>query len=118
MTLLVFTVAAFGGAAAHIARIFRAPDINALVFFGCWMLTDPPTSPARPGDQVWFGALAAAIGATLFLLFGVQWFVLAGLPIANAGESLRRLRSGRGIRQADGRRGVGIAETVHSANRQ
>lgn len=99
-SLLIFTVASFGGAAGHAEQVFRAPDINALLFFACFMLTDPPTSPARQGDQIWFGAVAGTIGAGVFLLTGVQWFILAGLPASNAVESLRRVAVARRRRLA------------------
>jgi Na+-translocating ferredoxin:NAD+ oxidoreductase RnfD subunit len=104
-TLLVMTFASFGGAAVHTEQVFRAPDINALVFFGAFMLTDPPTSPAKQGDQVWFGAVAGVIAAIVFLATGVQWFILAGLPVANAAESVRRVVVARRRRvAATGRR--------------
>lgn len=91
VSLAILTAASFLGEAARVAQIFRAPDINALVFFAGIMLTDPPTSPARQGDQVWFGALAGVVAAVIFVLLGVQWFILAGLPLANLAESLRRV---------------------------
>jgi len=104
VSLGVFTAASFMGASAQVAQVFRAPDINALVFFACLMLTDPPTSPAKQPDQIWFGATAGLLGAVVFLLFGVQWFILAGLPVANLAESLRRLaaRPKPGARPARG----------------
>ena len=97
--LTVVTVAAFLGDAQATAQVFRLPDINALVFFAGFILTDPPTSPAKPADQVWFGALVGLLGAVTFLRFGVQWFILAGLPVANAAESLRRVIAGRRARR-------------------
>ncbi len=90
-SLVGFSVASFFGAGAQVAQVFRAPDINALFFFAAFMLTDPPTSPARHGDQVWFGTVAGAIAVAIFLRFGAQWFILAGLPVANLLESLRRM---------------------------
>lgn len=101
-SLSIFSVAAFAGAATHVVQIFRAPDINAMVFFACFMLDDPPTSPAHHQDQIWFGTLAGAAGAVIFLLTGVQWFLMAGLPLANACESIRRVfvaRRKRGTRR-------------------
>ena len=95
----VCTVAAFAGDAAATAQVFRAPDINALVFFACFMLTDPPTSPAKPRDQAWFGALVGLIGGIVFLVSGVQWFILAGLPVGNAAESVRRVLAARRVRR-------------------
>ncbi len=99
-SISVFTVSAFAGAATHVVQIFRAPDINSMVFFACFMLDDPPTSPAYHRDQIWFGALAGAIGAAVFLLTGVQWYLMAGLPLANACESIRRVIVARRKRSA------------------
>lgn len=92
---LVFTVASFGGAAAHAVQIYRSPDTEMLLFFAAFMLTDPPTSPTRPRDQVWYGIVVGAAAAAIFLKFGVQWFLLGGLLLGNAVESARRLVSQR-----------------------
>lgn len=89
--LLIFTVAAFAGNARQVAEIFRAPDIEAMLFFACFMLTDPPTSPAKQPDQVWFGVAVAAASATAFLALGALWFLAGGLLVGNALESLRRV---------------------------
>lgn len=93
--LTLFTVASFAGAARHTLQIFRSPDIEMLLFFAGFMLTDPPTSPARDRDQVWYGVLVGAASAALFLRFGVQWFPLGGLLLGNLVESLRRLAAAR-----------------------
>ena len=90
-SLLIFTVAAFAGHAQQVAEIFRAPDIQAMLFFACFMLTDPPTSPAKPPDQVWFGIAVAAASAAAFLTLGALWFLAGGLLVGNALESLRRV---------------------------
>lgn len=94
-TILSFTVASYFGAAGQVAQVFRAPDINALVFFSCLMLTDPPTSPAKRADQLWFGVLAGLLAVVIFLASGVQWFIFGGLPVANLVESLRRVAARR-----------------------
>ena len=39
----------------------RPPFINATLFFGFFMLTDPPTSPGKDRDQIMFGILTAVI---------------------------------------------------------
>ena len=93
--IVAFMVSSFAGATAQVAQVFRAPDINALVFFSALMLTDPPTSPAKREDQLWFGALAGVLAVLLFLTTGVQWFIFAGLPVANLAESLRRIAARR-----------------------
>lgn len=108
------TVAAFLGDAQATAQVFRLPDINALVFFAGFMLTDPPTSPAKPADQVWFGAVVGLLGAATFLRFGVQWFIFAGLPVANAAESLRRILAGRRARRPRSERAPQPAITAAS----
>jgi Na+-translocating ferredoxin:NAD+ oxidoreductase RnfD subunit len=95
--LLGFTIASLLGATSQVAQVYRTPDIQALLFFAAFMLTDPPTSPARQGDQVWFGAVAGAASVAIFLMLGVQWFVIAGLPLGNALESLRRLAARRHV---------------------
>ena len=46
-------------APAAVAELFRAPVVEATLFLDLFMLTDPPTPPARSLDQVWIGALVA-----------------------------------------------------------
>jgi Na+-translocating ferredoxin:NAD+ oxidoreductase RnfD subunit len=106
MALIAFAVSSFFGAAAQVAQVFRAPDINALFFFAAIMLTDPPSSPARREDQIWFGAVAGALAVLIFLTTGVQWFIFGGLPVANALESLRRVTARRGALAAKAAGGV------------
>ena len=53
---LLFAAFAYAGDPARVAEIFRVPDVNATLFFALFMLTDPPTSPARYRDQVVFGS--------------------------------------------------------------
>ncbi len=89
---LIFTAAAFLGDAARVAEIFRAPDLHAALFFAFFMLTDPPTSPTRYRDQVWYGLLVAVASAACFLFFGSVYFLLAGLLVGNLWETWRRLR--------------------------
>jgi Na+-translocating ferredoxin:NAD+ oxidoreductase RnfD subunit len=69
---------------AGVAEMFRQPFVQAALFLAFFMLTDPPTSPNRYADQVWFGLLAALI-AGLTQLFGAgQTFLLLGVLAANA----------------------------------
>lgn len=88
----LFTVVAFAGDPARVAELFRAPDINAAFFCACFMLTDPPTSPVRYRDQVWFGLIAAVVSAVVFLELGGVYYLLAGVLAANAWETGRRWR--------------------------
>ena len=65
------------------AEMFRPPFIQSTIFFACFMLTDPPTSPGRYADQVWIGTLVA-LASVLSQLFGAgQAYLLVGLLVGN-----------------------------------
>jgi Na+-translocating ferredoxin:NAD+ oxidoreductase RnfD subunit len=61
----------------------RPPFINATLFFAFFMLTDPPTSPAKAKDQFLFGVLTAVVGAVVYGLFGGLMYLFIGLLIGN-----------------------------------
>jgi Na+-translocating ferredoxin:NAD+ oxidoreductase RnfD subunit len=61
----------------------RPPFINAALFFGFFMLTDPPTSPAKVKDQIIFGILTAIAGTVVYGLFGGLIYFFIGLLIGN-----------------------------------
>lgn len=61
----------------------RSPFINASLFFALFMLTDPPTSPAKNKDQVIFGILSAVVGAVIYGIFGGLMYLFIGLLIGN-----------------------------------
>lgn len=61
----------------------RPPFINATLFFGCFMLTDPPTSPAKIRDQVVFGIIAAITGTVIYELYGGLMYLFIGLLAGN-----------------------------------
>jgi len=86
----LFTAAAFMRDPLQVAEIFRAPDLNAALFFALFMLTDPPTSPTRFSDQVIFGLIVALGSFVAYLTFGALYFLLAGLLLGNAWEMWRR----------------------------
>ena len=86
------TAAAFIGDPAHVAEMFRAPDVNAAIYFAFFMVTDPPTSPPRARDQVVFGVITAVVAFVVFEATGAAHFMLAGLLVANAWEAWRRTR--------------------------
>ncbi len=66
-----------------VAEMFREPFLQAALFLAFFMLTDPPTSPNRYGDQAWYG-LVAALGAGAAQLLGAgQVFLLLGVLVAN-----------------------------------
>jgi len=62
---------------------FRSPFINAALFFGFFMLTDPPTSPAKHKDQVIFGFLTALSGVIVYAIFGGLTYLFIGLFVGN-----------------------------------
>lgn len=86
------TCAAFAGDPAHMAALFRAPDVHMALFFAGFMATDPPTSPPRHRDQVRYGALAAIVGFVLFTTIHSVWFLPGGLLAANLYEGWRKWR--------------------------
>ncbi|AZU60117.1 RnfABCDGE type electron transport complex subunit D [Neobacillus mesonae] len=61
----------------------RPPFINAALFFAFFMLTDPPTSPAKNKNQVIFGILAAVSGTIVYGLFGGLTYLYIGAFIGN-----------------------------------
>ncbi len=99
---LLFTATAFLGDPARVAEIYRAPDLHAALFFGFFMVTDPPTAPPRARDQVVFGLITAVAGYAVFELVGAAYFLLAGLLVANVWEAVRRVRV-RARREKGGR---------------
>jgi Na+-translocating ferredoxin:NAD+ oxidoreductase RnfD subunit len=94
---LLFTVMAFGGDPRLVAEIFRSPDVNAVLFFAFFILTDPPTSPAKYRDQILYGVIVAAASFAIFELVGAAHYLLSGVLVGNVWEAWRR-------RQADARR--------------
>ncbi|MES1166378.1 MAG: hypothetical protein ABUL68_00105, partial [Pseudomonadota bacterium] len=95
---LLFTLTAFLGDPGRVAEIYRTPDLHAALYFGCFMVTDPPTAPPRSRDQVVFGLIVAAASYAVFELLGAVYFLLAGLLVGNAWEAWRRVRSPSGQR--------------------
>src|SRR5262249_37845130 len=97
-----FTTTAFVGRPADVAEIFRAPDLHAALYFACFILTDPPTSPVRHRDQIVAGAVTAVVSWALFERAGVEWYLLGGVLAANVVEAARRWQLRR--RRATNRR--------------
>lgn len=89
---LLATIAAFVGDPAHVAELYRAPDLHAALFLAFFMVTDPPTSPPKRADQVVFGAIAGVASYGVFAFIGAVHFLLAGVLVANGWEAWRRLR--------------------------
>jgi enediyne biosynthesis protein E5 len=74
-----------------VAEMFRGPFVQAALFLCAFMLTDPPTSPGRDRDQLWMGALAAAVSCTAQLAGAGQIYLLLGLLATNAALAAQRV---------------------------
>ncbi|MGG5252784.1 RnfABCDGE type electron transport complex subunit D [Neobacillus sp. SM06] len=72
------------------ADAFRPPFINATLFFGFFMLTDPPTSPAKSKSQIVFGMLTAAAGVLVYGMFGGLAYLYIGLVLGNLYQHLQK----------------------------
>jgi Na+-translocating ferredoxin:NAD+ oxidoreductase RnfD subunit len=97
---LLFTVTAFTGDSAWVAEIFRTPDVQAVLYFGLFILTDPPTSPIKYRDQIVFAVIVAVSSYGIFESTGAVSYLLAGVLVGNLWESWRRVqrRAGYGVR--------------------
>ena len=73
-----------------LAAVFRPPFLNACLFFGLLMVTDPATSPNRQTDQLWFGAITALVSAAAFIVTHGLHYLFIGLIVANAWFAWRR----------------------------
>lgn len=78
-----FTGVAFSHPVA-VAEMFREPFLQAVLFLAAFMLTDPPTSPNRYVDQVWYGVVAAISAGLAQLLGAGEIYLLLGVLVANA----------------------------------
>jgi Na+-translocating ferredoxin:NAD+ oxidoreductase RnfD subunit len=90
---LLFTASSWVGDPAHYVEIYRQPDLHAALYFGFFMVTDPPTSPPRAREQLIFGVVTALVCYAFFQLVGLVYFLSAGLMVANAWEAWRRVRA-------------------------
>jgi Na+-translocating ferredoxin:NAD+ oxidoreductase RnfD subunit len=90
---LLFTVTAFWGDPNGVAEVFRSPDLNALLFFAFFILTDPPTSPVKYPDQLLCGVIVAAVSYAAYEWVGAAYYLLAGVLVGNVWEAWRRVRS-------------------------
>jgi Na+-translocating ferredoxin:NAD+ oxidoreductase RnfD subunit len=86
----LFTATAYVSDPRWVAEIYRAPDLQAALYFAFIILTDPPTSPAKYPDQIIFGIMAAVVAFLTFEWAGVVYFLLAGVLVGNVWEAWRR----------------------------
>jgi enediyne biosynthesis protein E5 len=84
---------------AAVAEMFRSPFIQSALFLAFFMLTDPPTSPNRLQDQVWYGLIAGGVACVSQLLGAGQVFLLLGVLAANVWLAVRRWWLRRPARQ-------------------
>lgn len=85
----LFTAASFAGG-PEVGSVFRAPDLQAALFFAFFMLDDPPTCPVKYRDQAIFGVVVAAVAFGAFEYFGWLYYLLAGLLVGNAWWAVQR----------------------------
>jgi Na+-translocating ferredoxin:NAD+ oxidoreductase RnfD subunit len=100
---LLFTTMAFAGEPSVVAEIFRPPDVNAVLFFAFFILTDPPTSPIKYRDQVICGAIVAVASFAIFETVGAAHYLLSGVLVGNVWEAWRRRASRRPVERASRR---------------
>ena len=88
----LFTVTSFLGDPARVSEVFRTPDLQAVLFFALFILTDPPTSPVRYHDQLIFAAIVAVASYVIFEWIGAVDYLLAGVLVGNVWEAWRRVQ--------------------------
>jgi enediyne biosynthesis protein E5 len=89
---LLFTATTFVSDPARFVEIYRAPDLQAVLFFAFFILTDPPTSPPKYPQQIICGVIVAAVSYAVFQWIGVVYYLLAGVLVGNIWEAWRRGR--------------------------
>lgn len=70
------------------ADAFRNPIINSTLFLAFFMMTDPPTSPAKYRHQAAFGAITAIVSSAIYLTVGGLTYLLIGLLVANVWKAI------------------------------
>jgi Na+-transporting NADH:ubiquinone oxidoreductase subunit NqrB len=99
-----------------VAEMFRAPFVQSAIFLALFMLTDPPTSPGRYLEQLWFGALAALSACFAQLMGAGQAYLLIGVLVPNAAlAAWRIIGSPRPARLNLAHRAVAVEATDGSA---
>jgi Na+-translocating ferredoxin:NAD+ oxidoreductase RnfD subunit len=89
---VLFTVSAFISDPAWVSEVFRTPDLQAVLFFALFILTDPPTSPVRYPDQLVFAVIVAVASFAIFEWTGAVYYLLAAVLIGNVWEAWRRVQ--------------------------
>ena len=94
---LLFTITTFLTDPAQFVEIYRSPDLQAVLYFSFFILTDPPTSPAKYRPQIICGVLVAAVSFAVFEWIGAAYYLLAGVLVGNVWEAFRRARPSRSV---------------------
>jgi Na+-translocating ferredoxin:NAD+ oxidoreductase RnfD subunit len=82
------------------SELFRTPFVQASLFLALFMVTDPPTAPARYVEQVAIGALVGATGVLAEALGAGQVYLLVGVLVGNVALATRRwLNQRRAVRR-------------------
>ncbi len=89
---LLFTVTSFVSDPAWVSEVFRTPDLQAVLFFALFILTDPPTSPVKYRDQIVVAVIVAVGSYAIFEWMGAVYYLLAGVLIGNVWEAWRRVQ--------------------------
>jgi Na+-translocating ferredoxin:NAD+ oxidoreductase RnfD subunit len=89
----LFTITAFVADPARVAEIFRSPDAQAVLFFAFFILTDPPTSPVKYGDQIVCAVIVAVVAYMLFEFVGTVSYLLIAVLVGNVWEARRRAQA-------------------------
>ena len=100
---LILTFAAsmhLGNASFTPGDALRVPLVNAALFMSFFMLTDPPTSPGKYGEQVTFSVVSAVVSAAVYLAVGGLAYLLIGLLAANAWRGVGLVRASRANRSS------------------
>lgn len=92
---VILSVSTFVVDPREVAEVFVSPDLLATVFLAGFMVTDPPTSPARTGAQTFNGVVVALASAAIFFGTGAAHFQLSGLLCGNLVEAGRRMMAAR-----------------------
>ncbi len=93
----LFSAAAFVGEPARVAEVFGPPDLEAVLFFAFFILTDPPTAPVRYKDQIVCGLIVAGVSFAVFEGAGAVYYLLAGVLAGNVWEAWRRVSGRTGL---------------------
>ena len=65
------------------ADALTSPFVNSALFLAFFMITDPPTSPAKWIDQIGFGVIAALVTVGIYAIYGGLAYLLIGVMTAN-----------------------------------